>query len=405
MRLIKGMQETGARDKATLGFMSQFGQLLFLASIFFLNFMARITSSPLMPQIEAELGLDHAQAGSFFLIISAGYFLSLLGSGLISSKITHRSTIVVSALSVGLALISVSISQGLWTIRMCFLFTGLAAGIYLPSGIATLTSLVDQRHWGKAVAVHELAPNASFVVAPLLAEALMAWFSWRGVLACLGLASIGVGTAFAIFGKGGRFYGEAPGISAVKTLLAEPAFWVMAVLFSLGIAATLGIYTMLPLFLITERGMTRGWANSIVGLSRISGIFMAMVAGVISDRFGPKRTIFMVFFVTGLMSVLLGVVSGTWTSLLVFLQPVMAVCFFPPGFAALSSIGPPSARNVAVSFAVPLGFVAGGGLVPLMIGAAGDLGSFGSGIAITGVLIFLGAFLALGLKLKDPQEG
>jgi len=388
-----------------LGFGSQLAQLLFLASIFFLNFMARISSSPLMPQIEVDLGLDHAQAGSFFLFISVGYFIALLGSGFISSRITHKSTIVLSALSVGAALVSLALCQSLWALRVWFFITGLAAGIYLPSGIATLTTIVDQRHWGKAIAIHELAPNLSFVVAPLLAEAMLARFSWRGVLWSLGVVSILAGIAFALFGKGGRFHGEAPGVSAIRILLGDRAFWVMTVLFSLGIAATLGIYTMLPLFLIAERGMTRGWANSIIGLSRISGIFMAMVAGMINDKFGPRRTIFLVFFITGVLSVFLGLAPGSWTAVFVFLQPVMAVCFFPPGFAALSSIGPPSARNIAVSFAVPMGFVAGGGLIPLMIGFSGDMGSFGAGIGITGALIFLGAFLALGLKLRDPQEG
>ncbi|MBW1732471.1 MAG: MFS transporter [Deltaproteobacteria bacterium] len=381
-------------------FMAQFGQLLFLALIFFLNFMARISTSPLMPQIEMDLKLDHAQAGSFFLIISAGYFVALLGSGFVSSRITHKKTIVVSALSVGSALIALSLSQSLFTMRLCFLMTGLATGIYLPSGIATLTSLVDQKHWGKAIAVHELAPNASFVAAPLLAEGLMGWFSWRGVLVCLGISSGLVGIAFGILGKGGRFHGEAPGLSVINALVREPAFWIMTVLFSLGIAATLGIYTMLPLFLVVEKGMTRGWANSLVGLSRISGVFMAMVAGLINDWIGPKKTMFAVFFVTGLLSMALGVVSGPWTALMVFLQPLLAVCFFPPGFAALSSIGPSRARNVAVSFAVPMGFVLGGGLIPFMIGVAGDMGSFGMGISISGGLIFVGSFLTLKLKTR-----
>lgn len=380
--------------------MAQFGQLLFLALIFFLNFMGRISPSPLMPQIEVELKLDHAQAGSFFLIISAGYFVALLGSGFISSRITHKKTIVVSALSVGFALIALSLTHSLFTMRLWFLMTGLAAGIYLPSGIATLTSLIDRQHWGKAIAVHELAPNASFVAAPLLAEGLMGWFSWRGVLACLGIGSVLVGVAFAIFGKGGRFHGEAPGLSVLNILVREPAFWIMTCLFSLGIASTLGIYTMLPLFLVVERGMTRSWANSLVGLSRISGIFMAMVAGLINDWIGPKKTIFGVFLVTGLLSIALGLVSGAWTALVVFLQPLVGVCFFPPGFVALSSIGPSNARNVAVSFAVPMGIVLGGGLIPFMIGVAGDMGSFGMGISITGALIIIGSFLTLKLKIR-----
>ena len=55
--------------------------LLLLTLIFFLNFAARISLSPLAPEIEASLNLTHLQAGSLFLIISLGYFTGLLGAG------------------------------------------------------------------------------------------------------------------------------------------------------------------------------------------------------------------------------------------------------------------------------------------------------------------------------------
>jgi NNP family nitrate/nitrite transporter-like MFS transporter len=70
---------------------------------------------------------------------------------------------------------------------------GAGAGLYLPSGIATLTGLVAPRHWGKAIAIHELAPNLDFVTAPLLSEALLNWTSWRGVLILFGIGSIAAG--------------------------------------------------------------------------------------------------------------------------------------------------------------------------------------------------------------------
>ncbi len=384
-----------------MGFLSEFGNLLFLAAIFLLNFMSRITFAPLMPTVEADLGIAHAQAGSFFFIISVGYFISLLGSGFISSKISHRATIVTSAVVVGLALIGVSLSMGIWQVRISLLFLGLAAGIYLPSGIATLTALVRPEHWGKAVAVHELAPNVSFVIAPLVAEALMEWVSWRGVLACLGGVSILLGLTFAKAGKGGRFYGEAPNMASLKNLFVLPAFWIMVVLFSLGISSTLGVYTMLPLYLVTQHGIERSWANTLVALSRVSGIFMALVAGFINDRLGPRKTLSGVFLITGFLTMLLGIVKGNWIPAIVFLQPIIAVCFFPPGFAALSSLGPPSARNVAVSLTVPAAFVIGGGMVPAWIGLAGDVASFGLGIATVGGLIFMGAFLAFILKVES----
>jgi NNP family nitrate/nitrite transporter-like MFS transporter len=79
---------------------------------------------------------------------------------------------------------------------------------------------------------------------------------------------------------------------------------------------------------------------------------------------------------------------------MVFLQAAIAACFFPPAFAALSAIGPPSVRNVAVSLTVPVAFIVGGGLIPALIGMMGDAGSFGLGIGIVGGLIFMGFVLS-----------
>ncbi|MGD8524492.1 MAG: MFS transporter, partial [Desulfobacterales bacterium] len=160
--------------------------LLILTSIFFINFISRIILSPLMPKIEAELGIAHAAAGSFFLLISVGYFITLLGSGFFSSRLTHRKTIILSAAVLGVALLGTSFISGLWGIRIGMLIIGLAAGLYLPSGLATLTAIIAPRHWGKAIAIHELGPNLSFIAAPLLAEALLIWFSWRSGFVLLG---------------------------------------------------------------------------------------------------------------------------------------------------------------------------------------------------------------------------
>lgn len=383
-------------------FVSQLGLILFLTTIFFFNFLGRIVLAPLMPSIENDLGIAHAQAGSLFLLVSLGYFISLLCSGFLSSRINHRMTIIASAVSVGMVLLGISFSSSLWTIRLGLFFLGMSAGIYLPSGIATLTSLISVRHWGKTIATHELAPNLSFVVAPLLSEAIMIWFSWRVVIFFLGCCSILIGMAFAFLGRGGEFSGEAPNFGSLKALFGEPAFWIMTLLFSFGICGTLGIYTMLPLYLVTAQGIERSWANTLVAFSRISGVFMAFIAGWASDRMGPKLTMSGVFLITGLLTILLGTVSDAWIVVLVFLQPVMAACFFPPGFAALSSIGPPNARNIAVSLTIPAAFVFGGGAIPIGIGMMGDAGHFDLGIALAGGLILTGSFLAL--CLRSPRE-
>jgi NNP family nitrate/nitrite transporter-like MFS transporter len=380
------------------------GPALFLTAIFFLNFNARIVLAPLMPSIKGDLGISHGEAGFLFLLISFGYFTTLLGSGFFSARLTHRRTIALSSLAVGSALLVVSMSEGLIGIQMSLLFLGMAAGLYLPSGIASLTSLISPRHWGKALAIHELAPNLSFVAAPLITEGLLLYFSWRNVLALLGGTTILAGLAFARFGRGGKFPGQPPTLGSIKILLVEPAFWIMIFLFTLGISGTLGVFTMLPLFLVSEQGMDREWANTLVALSRISGLGMAFLGGWASDRFGPKRTLTGVFLITGVSTIMLGAVSGPWLGIILFVQPMLAVCFFPAGFAALSLIGPPEARNIAVSLTIPSAFIVGSGVIPTAIGIAGDLSSFAFGIVGVGFLILMGSILSRFLRLPEQTK-
>lgn len=382
-------------------FRSYIPALLFLTGIFFLNFLSRIILAPLLPAVETDLHIGHGEAGGLFLLISLGYFGGLLGSGFVSSRITHRRTIITSSLALGGALIIVSLSHTLGGIRLGLILLGLAVGLYFPSGIATITSLVSARDWGKAIAIHELAPNLSFIAAPLVAEGLLLWFSWRGGLVLIGVVAILAGVTFLRFGKGGRFPGEAPSQKNLRLLFVQPGFWIMMALLSLAIGANLGVYTMLPLYLVSEQGFEQSWTNQLVAFSRIAGPIFAFGAGWASDRLGPKRALVGVILATGMATVLLGMARGGWIVPLLFLQPTLAVCFFPAGFSALSLVGPPAVRNVAFSLVVPVGFLVGGGAVPAALGMMGEHGSFALGIMLYGVLLLGGLILLRYLRFYE----
>ena len=375
------------------------GPLLFLAAIFLINFLSRIIFGPLLVEIEQELHLGHKEAGALFLFITIGYSAALLGSGALAARLTHRRLIIGSTLGLGIFLLLLSRPQPLWLLTANLLLLGLCAGIYLPSGMATLTSIVKPLHWGKAVAVHELAPNLGFVLAPFLAEAFLRWSSWRGLLTALSGCSLLLGLAYARYGRGGTFKGEAPTFQTVSVLLRDPSFWIMMVMFGLGVGTSFGVYTMLPLYLISERGLDRTWANTLIALSRVAGLFIAFGAGWFVDRWGVRRSLAFFFGATGVLTILLGTLAGPWLTAVIFLQPLAAVCFFPAGFTAIGRIGPPKLRNVAVGFTIPLGFMFGGGLIPTGIGWAGEQASFSAGIIGVGLITLLCLPLIRWLKL------
>ena len=391
---------TATPPRRNASFSAQLPPLLLLTLIFFLNFVSRVSISPLAPEIERSLHLTHLQAGSLFFVISTGYFTGLLGAGWLAARIFHRRAVFISSAVLSIALIGSLFSRDLLSLRLLLFLMGLSTGIYLPSGIAIISELIEPRHLGKAYAIHELAPNLALVAAPLLAEAVMLWFSWKAVLVLLGAAMMVAAFGFIRFGRGGDFTGNPPGVSALADFFGDPAFWIMTILFALGISSTLGVYTMLPLFLVTEHGLDRDLANTVVALSRISGVFMALAGGWASDRIGPKKVMVIVFLLTGITTMLMGLAADRWVLAAVFVQPLLAVCFFPAGFAALSRIGPAGSRNLAVSLAIPIAFLLGGGAVPSLIGFMGDTVSFAAGILLVGALIAAGAPAAGLLKLR-----
>jgi NNP family nitrate/nitrite transporter-like MFS transporter len=348
-----------------------------------------------------DLNLTHADTGALFFMISLGYFITLIGSGFVSARFNHKRTIIISNTALGFALIGTSFCTGPWTLRLGLFTVGMAAGLYLPSGIATLTSLIPSRHWGKAIAIHEIAPNLGFIAAPLFCQAVLVWYSWRMVFLLMGMVSLILSPVFVRYSRGGEFKGAAPSFVSFRQLGGNLSFWVMVLLFSLGIIGTLGIYTMLPLYLVTEHAIDINLANTLIALSRIPCMIMAFVGGWATDRIGPRRTLRIVFLIAGLMTLFLGIASRSVILYIVFLQPLVAVCFFPAGFAALSLIVPAKSRNIAVSLIVPLAFVVGAGLVPVFIGFIGDMGSFAFGITICGGLITAGSIFTGMLKFSD----
>jgi len=384
----------GLSERPSRSFRSCLGPLVLLTFIFFINFMARIIQAPLMPAIEQDLDLSHAEAGSLFFSLSIGYFIALMGSGFVSARINHRRAILLSIACVGIMLLSTAWSNNLAGMRAGIFLVGMAAGLYLPSAIAVITEFVDSRHWGKAIAIHEIAPNIAFVLAPLFAEAVLARYSWRTVLIVMGIASLLAGGIYRLFGRVGLFSGESPNFKSIRALAREPSYWIMILLFGLGISGSLGLYTMLPLFLVTDHGLERDFANTLLALSRIPGVLAAFGSGWLTDRIGPKRTMILILALNGLLTVCVGVASTSWLPYLVFVQPALAVCFFPAGFAAISLVAPVRARNIAVSLTTPFAFMIGAGAIPALIGVMGDAASFSAGFSTVGVLILAGALIA-----------
>ncbi len=388
-------------------FSSKLPWILFLTSLFLINFLARVLFSPLLPILEEELRIGHAAAASLFIYLSCGYFTALLGSSFLSARFHHRVILAGSAIATGIVLLLGGGSQSLGSLRLTALLLGLTCGPYLPSAIATLTDMIEKQHWGKALAIHELAPNLAFTLAPLIAAIMLGHLSWRMVLVAPGIISITLGLLFLGLSSGGRFYGEAPRLETYYALVTLRTLWIMVFLFTIGIASTMGLFNIMPAYLVSHFGVAHDSANRLISLSRGFTVITVFFGGWATDRIGARQTLIVVLSITGIITFALGLVSAPALNLakaMVFLQPLLAVSFFPAAFSLIAGIAPAASRNIVVSMIISLSFLLGGGVVPYIIGLCGDIGHFGLGISATGILIISGGIVTAFLKINQHHK-
>lgn len=381
-----------------------YGGVLFVTLLFFLSFLSRFIFAPLLPTIRADVGLAPSQAGTIFLLASAGSFVGALLSGLVSSRINHRGALIVAVLVSAATLIACYFARSLLFLQLAMVVLGLCAGLNQPSVTATVAAMVSREDWGKALSIQQAGPRLSYAVAPLLAIGLLAAFTWQVSLVAIGVFAAVCGIAYAVWGRSGGFSGTPPNPRLLAVVLRTPSVWLMTLLFALGIGAQAGLFSMMPLYLTSERGFSIPSANTVLGIAGVAPILTALLSGWLSDRVGERRTLFAVMLLTGAAAIAVGSLSGTAVVAAVFVLMALSGCFFPPALAALSRVVQPNYRSLAAGLAPPTGFLIGGGLLPVLLGYMGEAYTIGLGIVLTGAAVAVGSFVVFGVRLLDTLE-
>jgi len=374
--------------------------LLLIIMVVITNILSRSILSPLLIRVETSFDISHGPAAQLFLYISIGYSIAMLLSGFVSSKLTHRGSILLCSIVMSVGLAVMAAAPSLEVMRVGVFIMGAGSGLYPPSGIATITALIHERDWQKALSLHEIGPHFGMVLAPLYANFMLTSSSWRGTLGLLSGIVLAVGLLFFLLIRAGNFKGEAPTLKALLPLFREPNFWILMLFFGLGLASIQGIYLLIPTFLVSEAGFSLQAANRIFGISRFLPIVGLLTAGLVMDRIGVRRTVMATVCMAGLSILLMGILKGPFLVAAVFLQPTIGALYFPAGLAALATVGPPRSRNVAVSMVLPVSALIGSGLIPAFLGYMGDVVSFTAGFLFVGGLMMLLSFLSLALRTE-----
>lgn len=275
------------------------GPVLLLTFIFFTQFVVRQISGPLLPAMESDLDLSHTQSGLFILFTGTGFFLSQISAAFLTGRLGYRRCIMISLFGTAAAAALVGWLNSVWALYAGFLTLGLTGGLYVPSGIALITVMVRRQDWGKAMGIHELAPNLALILAPFLATLSVAAGSWRFGYFSLAAGLALLGLVYARLGVDAPQRPSPPDLQLIREIVTNPSFWCLGFLLSLAVGVETGVYSMVPLFLVNERSFDLADANRLLGLSRMPGLIMVLLSGWITDRLSPSRTVIMALGLTG----------------------------------------------------------------------------------------------------------
>jgi MFS family permease len=358
--------------------------LLFLGFVWFIWFMGftlRTVFSPILPLIEDEFGVAHARATSILTFIALGYGTSLFFSGAFAGLLGSRKSILLSTAVSGavfLLIPTVTIFQVLYPLGFV---QGMAAGLYLPSMIPLITDYYEEKLWGKAIAVHGSAPSLAILAAPFIALFLLTFFEWRGVFLLLGSAMCLCALAFYTVtsevetGRTESYF--------LGTILKRRAFWIMGTVWIFAAGCNLGLYLVIPLYLIKELAVDMENANLILGMSRLGGAILTILAGLFVDRLSLKRSAFVLVLLSGIFTVLSAVKNILLVKVFLFLQATVSPTVFPIILVAVPKLFGKEERGQATGFIVTLGMI-GTGVIPYLLGLSGDHLSFRFGIFVLG---------------------
>jgi MFS transporter, NNP family, nitrate/nitrite transporter len=367
----------------------------------FFNFSTRTAFSPLLPLIEDSLSLSHGASGGLFTSYAVGYALSLLLAGKFVSIWGYKRVVVVGSVGMGLLLCCFQWAGSYLALHVVFLSLGFVAGMYMPAILSIITGTYDPKHWGKAIGIHDSAAGVSILSMPILITLGLHYLPWKMLLLFLGLGCLILPVFFWKVSIEPRHDRSEQGARYID-LLKRRTTWIMGLLWMVSAAANLGVYSILPLYLIKERGMEFGLANNLFGFSRVCGLPVAILSGFLTDRYGYRKMAKWSVVAAGLSTIVLAL-SSSLTQILIALtlQATLSLAFFPVGLAAISKLNPPHERSLALGIIAAIGVIFGTGGAPFLLGLIADRFSFQVGIFWLGVLTTL-SVLSLGILRDDP---
>ena len=291
---------------------------------------------------------------------------------------------------------------------------GIGLGGEWAAGSVLVAETWPAEHRGKAIGLMQSAWAVGYILAAILAAAILPDWGWRplfvvGVLPALATLWMRHGVA-----EPPKWRKPAQGLGGTLATIFRPPLrrtvLLVATLCSCVLFGYWGLFTWLPTYLSSP--VARGGAGLTILQSsgwiiplQVGAFFGYVSFGFLADRFG-RRPAFLAFVLATAVLIPIYGLLGRQTALLMAIGPLIG--YFGHGYfsvlgAMMAELFPEAVRTTAQGFCYNIGRGLAG-FAPVIVGALADRWGIGAALGVTSIFFVLGAGVMLLLPETRGRE-
>lgn len=312
------------------------GRIGVLAAVsvgWFLLLGVRLVVPALFPRIRAEFAFSNTIAGSMYTVLLFVAALLQFPGGVAADRIGGRWILLFGcgAGFAGTALLATA--PAVWAFLLGIVLFGVGTGLYGTPRVTVLSSVYPDRD-GTAIGICSGSGNVGTTVLPVVAGALTAAFGWRFGF---GFALPPFALALALLwwyvpNDTGRIETTAT-VRAILRSMRERSVLLATAVMTVAFFAYQGLTAFLPTYLVTMKSLPETTAATLFGLFFAGGVVSQVGGGNLGDRFGRRRTMFVLLVWSVASTLVLPFVSGVGPLAVVVLSLSLQLGFWPVVFS------------------------------------------------------------------------
>jgi sugar phosphate permease len=291
----------------------------------------------LLPLIGKELGLSYTQIGLLMSMQHIAGAISNLPGGMLVDAVGKKGYLMAASLFwVGFPYALMSLTNSMWMLVVCVMLVGIGNNIWHPAAIPTLAHRYPQRK-GLVLSFHGMGGNVGEAIAPMVAGALLAWFSWRTVVVLNVVPGLVMATLIVVLvgalattraqdehdvnAGGGEPWSLKQYLGDLMSLVRNRALMLICISAGFRTLTQTGLLVFLPVYLAYEQGYSPIAVGVCMTVLQVAGLIAGPIAGHLSDKVGRQKVVLSSMLLTG-VTIIGMVFAGQSLAFIVFVALV-----------------------------------------------------------------------------------